>query len=54
MPVPVLICLVFAFVLFLLAAFAWPVAVDPYRGKLVAAGLAFYMLSLFVTMILKG
>jgi hypothetical protein len=54
MPVPVLICVVFAFVLFLLAAFAWPPAVDPYRLKIVAAGLAFYMLSLFVTQILKG
>jgi hypothetical protein len=54
MPVAVLICVLFAFVLFAIAAFAYPPPVEPYRLKLVAAGLMFYMLSLFVTMVLKG
>jgi hypothetical protein len=43
-----LICLIFAFVLFALAAFAWPAPVEPWRLKLVAGGLMFYTLSLLV------
>ena len=41
---------VFAFVLFAFAAFAWPPVVDPYRVRLVAAGL----LCLTAAMIFAG
>jgi hypothetical protein len=43
-----LICLVFALVLFAIGAFAWPVPVEPYRVKIVSAGLMFYILSLMI------
>ncbi len=39
----VLICQVFAFVLFAFAAFAWPPAVDSWRLRIVAAGLMFFV-----------
>jgi hypothetical protein len=42
-----LILIVLATVLFFLAAFAWPAPVEPYRMKLVAAGLFFWCLSTF-------
>jgi len=42
-----LILMVLALVLFFLAAFAWPAPVEPYRLKLMAAGLFFGTLSLF-------
>jgi len=41
----VLICMVFAFVLFAIAAFAWPAPIEPWRVKIVAAGLMFYVLA---------
>jgi hypothetical protein len=40
-----LICLVLAFVLFALGAFAWPVPIEPYRVKIVSAGLMFWVLA---------
>lgn len=40
-----LIVFVLALVLLFLGAFAWPVAVEPWRMKLVAAGLFFWCLS---------
>jgi hypothetical protein len=40
-----LICLVFALVLFAIGAFLWPVPVEPYRVKIVSAGLMFYVLA---------
>lgn len=43
-----LICLVFALVLFFIGAFAWPAPVEPYRAKIVSAGLMFYILSLLI------
>lgn len=43
-----LICLVFAFVLFFIGAFAWPVPVEPYRLKIVSAGLMFWVLAQLV------
>lgn len=39
-----LICTVFALVLFALAGFGWPAPVEPYRTKLIGAGLFFYVL----------
>lgn len=38
-----MILLVFAFVLFVLAAFPYPEPYEPYRFKLVAMGLAFWV-----------
>ena len=43
-----LICLIFAFVLFFIGAFAWPPTVEPWRVKIVSAGLMFYILSMLV------
>ncbi len=43
-----LICLVFAFVFFVLAAVLWPPTIEPYRMRLVAAGLAFLALAQLV------
>jgi hypothetical protein len=40
-----LICFVFAFVLFAIAGFAWPVPIDAWRVKLIAAGLMFWVLA---------
>jgi hypothetical protein len=40
-----LICFVFAFVLFAIGAFAWPPVVEPWRLKIVSAGLMFYVLA---------
>ncbi len=42
-----LILVVLAVVLFFLAGFAWPVPVEPYRVKLIGAGLFFWALSTF-------
>jgi len=42
------ILIVFAFVLFAFAAFAWQPPIEPYRMRLVAAGLAFWTLSLLI------
>ena len=42
------ILIVAAFVLFLLSAIAWQVAVDPYRFRLLAAGLACWTLSILI------
>jgi len=42
-----LIFMVFALVLFALAAFGWPQPIEPYRMKLVAGGLFFWCLSFF-------
>jgi hypothetical protein len=45
------ILLVFAFVLFFIAAFAWQPLVEPYRIRLIAAGLTVWVASvLFVGM----
>jgi len=44
-----LICLVFAFVLFALSAFLWPPAVEPYRVRLIGAGLMFFTLASLCT-----
>lgn len=38
-----MILLVFAFVLFCLAAFPYPEPYEPYRTKLIAAGLTFWV-----------
>lgn len=43
-----IILLVFAFVLFALAGFWNPPAPSPWFGRLVAAGLAFYVLSVLL------
>jgi hypothetical protein len=46
-----LICLLFSFVFFAIAAFAWPAVFDtpvPWRLRLVAFGLMAYILSLIV------
>jgi hypothetical protein len=43
-----LIVLVLALVLLFLGAFAWPAPVEPWRVKLVAAGLFFWCLSTFL------
>ena len=43
-----LICLVFALVLFALGAFAWPPIVEPWRVKIVSAGLMFWVLAQLV------
>jgi hypothetical protein len=40
-----LICLVFAFVLFAIGAFLWPVSTDPYRIRVMSAGLMFLALA---------
>jgi len=42
-----LICIVIALVLFGFAGFGWPAPVEPYRVKLVGAGLFFYVLASF-------
>jgi hypothetical protein len=42
-----LILVILAAVLFFLAAFAWPAPVEPYRTKLVAAGLLCWVVSTF-------
>ena len=42
-----LIFVVLALVLFALAGFGWPAPVEPYRVKIVAAGLFFWCLSTF-------
>lgn len=42
------ILMVAAFVLFLLSAVLWPPTVDPYRFRLVAAGLACWSLAILV------
>lgn len=42
-----LIFIVLAMVLFAIAGFGWPAPVEPYRMKLVAAGLFFWVLSTF-------
>ena len=42
-----LILVVLACVLFFLGAFAWPAPVEPYRTKLVAAGMFCWCLSTF-------
>jgi hypothetical protein len=42
-----LIFLILAMVLFLLAGFGWPAPVEPYRVKLIGAGLFFWVLSTF-------
>lgn len=44
---PRLILLVLACLLFGLAAFGWPAPVEPYRTKIIAAGLFCWTLSLF-------
>lgn len=44
-----LICLVFALVLFAIAGFGWLAPVEPYRTKLIGAGLFFYTLSLLIS-----
>jgi len=44
----VLICQVFAFVLFAIGAFAWAPDPWPWRLKCVSAGLMFYILSLLI------
>lgn len=43
-----LICIVFALVLYAIAAFAWPPIVDGYRLRLVAAGLMFSVIAQLV------
>lgn len=43
-----LICLVFAFVLFVLGAGLWFAPVEPYRLRIVSAGLAFLVLAQLV------
>ena len=43
-----LICLVFAFVLFAIGAFAWPVP-EPHRTKVVSAGLMFWVLAQIIS-----
>ncbi len=43
-----LICLVFALVLFAIAGFGWLAPVEPYRTKIIGAGLFFWILSLLV------
>ncbi len=43
-----LICLVFALVLFAIAGFGWPAPVEPWRTRLIGAGLFFYILSMLV------
>lgn len=40
---------VFAFVLFAFAAFAWQPPIEPYRIRLVAAGLAFWVLAVLLS-----
>lgn len=42
-----IILIVVALVCFAFAAFAWPPPVEPYRSKLIAAGLFFWVLSTF-------
>lgn len=42
------ILIVAAFILFLLAAIAWHPPVEPYRTRLVAAGLACWTLSILI------
>ena len=39
------VMLIFAFVIFVLAAVLWPPATEPYRGRMIAAGLAFAALA---------
>jgi len=43
-----LICLVFAFVLFFIGAFAWPAPIEPYRLKIVSACLMCMVLAQLV------
>ena len=43
-----LIFVILALVLFAIAGFAWLAPVEPYRGKLVALGLFFWVLSTLV------
>ena len=42
-----LILVVLAVVMFAIAAFGWPAPVEPWRVKIVAAGLFFWSLSTF-------
>jgi hypothetical protein len=42
-----LILVVLAMVLFAIAGFGWPVPIEPYRTKLIGAGLFFWVLSSF-------
>lgn len=42
-----IILVIIAGVLFGFAAFAWPAPVEPYRVKLIAAGLMFWVASTF-------
>ena len=42
------ILMVLAMLLFLLAAFLWPPAIEPYRVRMIAAGLMCWTLSLLV------
>jgi hypothetical protein len=42
-----LIFVVLALVLFAIAGFGWPAPVEPYRTKLIAMGLFFWVLSTF-------
>ena len=42
-----LILVVLALVLFFLAGFGWPAPVEPYRLKLIGAGLFFWLLASF-------
>lgn len=41
------ICVCFALVFFAVAAFVWPAPVEPWRTRLTAAGLFFWVLSTF-------
>lgn len=43
-----LVCIVLALVLFALAGFGWPAPVEPYRVKIIGAGLFFYVLAQLV------
>lgn len=49
----VLVCQIFAFVLFVIAAGIPYAAPDPRRGRLVAAGLAFWVMASLVPMIFR-
>ncbi len=44
-----LICLVFALVLFAIGGFGWLAPVEPYRTKIISAGLFFWVLSQLLT-----
>jgi hypothetical protein len=42
-----LVLVILAALLFFIAAFAWPAPVEPYRTKIIAAGLFFWCASTF-------